>query len=91
MHGQRENSIPTTNKVCMGYKKAGICYGVPWTAALVQNYFLIYQLKHMLRVLKQSRCESVVLGLVFGLMSHSTAMVMTRQSVNLTMFFPGQA
>ena len=25
MHGQRENSIPTTNKVCGGYNKMKIC------------------------------------------------------------------
>ena len=29
--GQRENSIPPTNKVCGGYNKALICQGVKFT------------------------------------------------------------
>ena len=39
-HGQRENSIPTTNKVCRGYKNYNLVHQVEKALAIVSLNFV---------------------------------------------------
>ena len=45
MDGQRENSIPTTNKVCEGYNNKVWCFSNLWNTD-IENFLKLVRIKH---------------------------------------------